>query len=144
MSILFNITDTVVTLNSTIITGFSDDADALEFSDIDLANIKRGSDGRMTGATTGNRGGQMTMKLLSTSDSVKFLSSLAEQQKNNATVVFNGACVNLVNNASVFMSRGVLITYPPFPTLGKGEVGNMNYVFEFESITGNFEAANFN
>lgn len=143
MSYLVSLENSTLTLNGTIITGFSDDSDALTFPEIDLFNEKYGADGKMTGAGTGTRGGIVTIKLLATSESVKFLSAISEQMKNGAQVVFSGTLVNHNTGASVKMSNGTIKTYAPFPSLGKGEVANMNYPIAFERVDGNFSSANF-
>ena len=136
--------DTTVTLNNTVLTGFSDDTDALGLpTELEIAAVKRGADGRMTATSTGNKGGPIVFKMLPTSLSVPFLSSLAEQQKNGSRVVFAGSIVNHQTGASASLVNGTLTSYPPFPAIGKGEVSNMNYTIEFERIDGNFTSANF-
>ncbi|MEE9451374.1 MAG: hypothetical protein V3V61_01295 [Gammaproteobacteria bacterium] len=143
MSNNFSLENSTLTLNGTVITGFSDDTDALAFPDIILAQVKRGADGKMTGSSTGDKGGELEIKLLATSNSVIFLSSIAEQQKNGAVVNFNGSFVNSLTNVSVTLTNGLLTQYPPMSSLGKGETKNMVYIINFERIDGNYEAATF-
>ena len=141
MSNYISIETSTLTLNNTVITGFSDDTDALAIPDVDIAVVKRGADGRMTATSTGNKGGPVTIKLLPTSKSVPFLSSLSEQQKNGSRVVISGSVVDHQNGSSVSLSNGSIATYTPFSPRGKGEVGNMNYIIEFERVDGNYESA---
>lgn len=143
MSIYFSIEQTTWTLNGTPLSGFSEDTDAIEIPQLEIAAVKRGADGKMTASTTGNKGVPITFKFLPTSESVKFLSSIGEQQKKGARVVFNGSAVNHENGASLALSNGILTEMPPFPSLGKGETGNMNYVIEFETVEASFETADF-
>ena len=143
MSLYFSLEQSTLTLNGTTITGFSEDTDAIEIPSITLSEVRRGADGKMTAATTGDKGVDLSIKLLPTSDSVKFLSSIVEQQKRGARVVFNGSLVNHETGASLSLTNGVILEAPPFPSLGKGNTANMVYIIAFESATGNFEAANF-
>ena len=143
MSRFFSLTDGILTLNSTTISGWLDDTAALEFPALTLANVRRGADGRMTAASTGDKGFALSIKLLNNSDSVKFLSSIVEQQKNGARVTFNGTYVNHINGTSVSLSNGILTEASIYPTLGKGESGDMEYTIEFETVAGNFESADF-
>lgn len=140
----FSLEQSTYTLNGTVLTGWSDDSDALEIPTLEIATVKRGADGKMIASTTGNKGGPVSHKFLANSDSVVFLSNIAEQQKQGARVVFNGKIINHETGASLTLSTGILTSYPPFPSLGKGEVSNLIYVIEYQQINGNFESANFN
>lgn len=144
MSNFIALENITVTLNETTITGFSDDTDALGLpATIDIATVKRGADGKMTGMSTGDKGGPVVFKLLPTSDSNKFFSLMAEQQKNGAAVVFNGRIENSLNGSSIDLVNGLLTSYTPLPSVGKGSVANPNYTIEFERLDGHMTSANF-
>jgi len=143
MSKFISAASVTVTLNTITITGFSDSETAIELPEIILANEKVGADGQLTASGTGTRGGEVSVELLPTSRSVILLSSLAEQMKKGAHLNFNGTIASNLNGSSVQLINGFLKSYPPYPPLGKGAVGNMKYVFFFEQINGNFESADF-
>ena len=143
MSNYISLENSIFTLNGAVITGFSEDSDALSFPSIPLAQEKYGADGQMIAAGTGTHGGRVGIKLLATSDSNILLSSLAEQQKAGAAIVYEGFYMSYTTGSTVTMTNGVLVEYNPYSTLGKGEVGSISYIFAFESINGNLAAADF-
>jgi len=143
MSSFFDLGSSTLTLNGTTITGFSDATDCFSIEQLDMSTVRRGADGGMTASSTGNRGVNITLKLLPTSNSVKFLSKLLERHNRGDRVVFNGTFVSAANGTSLSMINGVFTSGTIYPTLGKGESSDMEYVIAFESTSGNFESANF-
>ena len=143
MSNFSSIEGTKLTLNGVTISGFSDDSEALMIDTVEIGAVKYGADGVMTATTTGNKGGKLTVKLMPTSESVKFLNAVATAQQAGIRIVFNGGIVNIDNGASVALSVGVMTNYPPMASLGKGEFGDMTYEFQFQNIISIMEAADF-
>ena len=139
----FSLEQTTVVVNGHTVTGWSDDTDALMLPDIDLTTVKRGADGVMVAATTGEKGGPVTLKLLANSPSVKFFQNLVTTIQQGGRVEFNGSVVDNINGITVSLERGVLQHAPLGPTLGKGDVANREYMIEFERVVADYSAANF-
>jgi len=130
----FSLEQTSVQINGHTVTGWSDDTDALSLPNIDLAVVKRGADGKMVAATTGEKGGPVVFKLLANSPSVKFFQNLVTTILDGGKVELSGIIVDQTNNISVSLERGVIVNSPLGQTLGKGEVGNREYTIEFERV----------
>jgi len=139
----FSLEQTVVILNGHAVTGWSEDADALSLPDIDISAVKRGADGKMVAASTGDKGGPVIVKLLANSPSVKFFQNIATSQLAGASVVWNGIIRDAINGINVALVNGILTHAPLGPTIGKGDVANREYTIEFESIIADYSGANF-
>lgn len=141
---LFSLEQTTVTLNGEIVTGWSDDTDALSLpQDLEIAVTKFGADGMMTGAGTGIKGGEVTFKLLPNSPTTKSLMNIATTLQNGGRVEFDATVEDENLGYKINMERGVLNKFPAGPSLGKGEVSNAEFVFSFERIMPDYSAANF-
>ena len=139
----FSLEQTTVILNGHTVTGWSDDADALSIPDIDISAIKRGADGKMVAASTGEKGGPVIIKLLANSPSVKFFQNIATAQLGGAAVVWAGIVRDAISGINVALLNGVLTHAPLGPTMGKGDIANREYTIEFESIIADYSGANF-
>ncbi len=140
---LFDLEQTKVQINGHNVTGFSDDGDALSLPTIDIATVKRGADGIMTGASTGEKGGPVIFKLLPNSVSTKFFMNLVASIQGGGRVTFDGIVNDEANGIVVKLERGLLTSAPTGPTIGKGDVANMEFTIEFERITPDYSGANF-
>lgn len=143
MSTIVSITDTTCILNGHLIRGWSDDADALMLPDIEVANIIRGADGLMVASSTGDRGGEVTIKLLANSPSAAFLFGQAGLILRGARIIFNGSIRNARMGMSTRLDRGVMKTLPGGQTMGKGEAAAREFVFEFQEVLPNYDGAVF-
>lgn len=141
MSTFVSIEDTDVVINGHTVEGWSDDADALTLPDVELASVTRGADGRMVASSTGNKGGEVTIKLLPNSPSTQFFSQRAAEIVGGAVIIFHGLIRNSRLGFSTRLSRGVLMTAPLGQTLGKGEAAAREFTFEFEEILPNYDGA---
>lgn len=139
----FSLERTVLQLNGHTFSGWSDDSDALSTDSIELANVKRGADGKMVASSTGTKGGPLTIKLLPNSSSVKFMQTAAASVKKGAKIIWSGTFRDPENGVTAKLENGILTKYPPLPSLGKGNVGTMEYVIEFETIDDDYSAASF-
>ena len=139
----FSLINGTLVLNSRTFTGFSDGSDAFSIDPIVIANVKYGADGQFVAIGTGTRGTNASLKLLPNSDDVKFLSSIAEQNKKGAGIVLNGSYVNHLNGSQLKLVTGIITSYQPYPTQGKGEIGDMEYIIAFAEVNGDFSAASF-
>ena len=144
MSLFASIEHTRFELNGHRVQGWSEDGDSLMMPDVELATIQRGADGKMMAISTANRGGPITIKLLPNSLSTKFFMQQAAVLQRGGRVVFSGSIVNQQTGVSVHELRnGVMTTWPLGQTQGKGEAAAREFVFEFETITVNYDAADF-
>jgi hypothetical protein len=121
------------------IDGWSESGDCLSFPEIEFSKVKRGADGKMVASRTGDFGGPVTIKVLANSPFVTAMSEFIQNFNSNG----NCKAVNLkMNNTcsgdKVTCTNGVLAKGPSGVNYGKGEVGEMSYTFEFETI--NFDA----
>jgi len=132
-----------VILNGITFSGWSQDEDALTLPDASTFSVfEKGADGLMVAGRTGEKGGEVTFKLLANSPTVQALQAIVLAEKNGASVEFSGI-VNYNDGSVVTLDRGIIKTAPNGYTLGKGAPKVMSYVFEFqvidfETITGDF------
>lgn len=139
----FSLESTRVVLNGHAVTGWSDDGDALMLpQDIELAVAKFGADGRMTTVGTGQKGGEVKFTLLANSPSAKFFMNSVASILNGAIIEWNGS-VTYPNGVTVTLTRGTLSTADFGQTLGKGDVRNLPFVWNFERVIPDYSAANF-
>ncbi len=128
-----------------IIKGWSEDSDALTLPDaFEFASVRRGATGDMAAFSTGDRGGPVTLKLMPNSPSVPFLmNQVTRILKDKAEVIWGGSVKHGRSGASVTLNRGILVSGPVWYTMGKGEVGNLTFMWEFQEIIPNFTKVNF-
>jgi hypothetical protein len=132
-----------VTLNGHTFSGWSGDEDALTLPDSsELAMFVKGADGKIIAGRTGERGGEVSIKLLANSPSVQFMQTAVLALKNGASIQWEGL-IKYNDNSLATLIKGILIKAPLGLTLGKGVAKTMTYVFEFElidyeTITGDF------
>ena len=132
---------TVVTLNGHRVLGWAADANALDMPAINLAETEVGADGQMVVSSTGNKGGPVGIKLQSVSPSAVYFFKQAEVAKQGGSVVWNGSIRNAQTGATTRLERGVLKTVPGGQSLGNTTAPMLEFVFEFESIKGNYDGA---
>ena len=121
--------------------GWSDEANGLEFSNPELAMAKRGPEGKRIMNSTGNKGGDVTLRFMPNSRSTKFFMQKLASQLNGDRSSFNGE-VNYGNGATIQMYNGVLRQAPFGQSLGT-EAASMEFIIDFELIVPNYNAALF-
>ena len=128
-----------------IIKGWSEDTDALTLPDaFEFASVRRGATGDMAAFSTGDRGGPVTLKLMPNSPSVPFLmKQVTRILSDKAEVIWGGSVKHKRTDASVTLKRGVLVSGPLWYTMGKGEAGNLTFMWEFQEIIPDFTKVNF-
>ena len=147
----FSLQDVTVTLNGhtvegeQTIRGWSEDTDALTLPDaFEFASVRRGATGDMAAFSTGDRGGPVTLKLLPNSPSVPFLmNQVTRILVERAEVIWDGSVKHSKTGASVTLKRGILVSGPLWYTMGKGEVSNLTFNWEFQEIIPDFAKVNF-
>ena len=140
---LFALENTIVVCNGHRIQGWSDDADAFSTPDIDLAAVKRGADGKMIGVSTGEKGGPVVIKLLANSPSTKFFQTAATAQLNGICITWEMIARYPLAGVNVVYMNGILVHAPLGMTIGKGDIKNMEFTFEFERILADASGATF-
>ena len=85
----------------------------------------------------------MTFKLLPNSPSTQFLQQQVARILRRAQVDWDGIIVNAQARFNVILQGGILMTAPVGQTMGKGEAAVHTFVFEFETVLPNYDAANF-
>ena len=125
--------------------GWSEDTDALTLPDaFEFATVRRGAAGDMAAFPTGDRGGPVTLKLLPNSLSVPFfMQQVTRILVDKAVVIWDGSAHNLKTGYRATFRRGVLMSGPLGYTMGKGEVGNLTFTWEFEEIIPDFGSVSF-
>ena len=122
-----------LTLNGTEIVEYSDAEDGISFPDRELTAHKTGATGKKNVGFTGERGGQVTIKLLSNSKSIPFFKGI-----DNATVL--GSLIKLEgflqysNGSTCTMTNGTLVKCPAGQTLGRGVSKDHEAIIHFETI----------
>ena len=120
------------------IRGLSDDADSLMFADVEWLQQTTGAQGDVIIYTTGEKGGDFTMKLLANSSAV--FREMAELVAANQDADPKECLIEMVNQTVPFSYRlegTYLMGGPPGHTMGKGNVANLNYRFHATRIIGN-------
>ncbi len=142
---LFSLQDVTVILNGHTVEGWSEDTDALTLPDaFEFASVRRGAIGDMAAFSTGDRGGPVSLKLMPNSPSVPFLmNQVTRILVERAEVIWDGSVKHGKSDASVTLKRGILISGPLWYTMGKGEVGNLTFNWEFQEIIPDFAKVNF-
>ena len=136
-----SILHTVVTLNGHIVSGWSDDADALMMPDsFNISTVRRGAAGDMAVFSTGDRGGPVEIKLLPNSPSMAYFMQQATLLLAHASIVWSGTIRNTQAQFGFSLERGAMTAFPLGQTMGKGEVANQSFVFEFETILPDYDA----
>ena len=127
------------------IKGWSEDTDALTLPDaFEFASVRRGATGDMAAFSTGDRGGPVTLKLMPNSPSVPFLmKQVTRILSDKAEVIWGGSVKHKRTGAGVTLKRGVLVSGPLWYTMGKGEAGNLTFMWEFQEIIPDFTKVNF-
>ena len=120
------------------VTGFSDDSDAIMFpQDDEYASVVTGADGEILVIRQGNRGGEVTIKLLVTSETTRKLMGLVSGQLGSDPKVLRVEYMTFddsPNNILHTCNDGYLVKFPRGVTIGAGAVSPMMFTFFFETI----------
>ncbi len=123
--------------------GWSEAGDCLSFPEIEYSKVKRGADGKMVASRTGDYGGPVTIKVLANSPFVKAMDEFLQAfNVNNNAVPVELRLNNTITKDTVTCLNGTLAKGPSGISYGKGEVGEMSYTFEFETINQNTTVGN--
>lgn len=128
-----------LTINGHRFTGFSDDDPPVEFPDIELITTMRGRDGAMYASDTAIQGGEVTVKLLPTSQSAKQVLRWMTEILRGGRMLFQGSYADTELGYSVQLKGGMLKTAPPSVVPGK----TYEATFEFEQLLPDYDGANF-
>lgn len=126
-------------LNGHRFQGWSDDDPPVEFPDIDLVNVVTGKDGAAYYSDTGMLGGEVTIKLLPTSESAKRCLRWLEERDSGARLEFEGTYGDSEIGFSAALRGGALRTCRPATVPDQ----NFEVVFHFEEIIPDYDAAQF-
>lgn len=139
----FSLEHSVFTINGHRVEGWASASDALMLPAIEAAVTEVGADGKMVAASTGNRGGEVTVKLLPVSRSAAFLMQQAAQIQRGRPIEFNAELENRQNGVTTLFRRGVMTSYPAGQTLGNEVPPALEFTVTFEQIISNYDAARF-
>ena len=144
MSTLISVEHTTVRLNGHTFTGFSSDADAIQFPDIEGLTSDVGPTGRLMILSTGDIGGDVTLKFQANSPSVAYLMRKMEEQVTEFKYTrWKGKVWNSNAQFGYDLYNGWLRVRPGGHTMGKGAVANHMFTFVFEAIVPDFKKAKF-
>ena len=140
---LINMKDTVIEFNGHEVKDLSEDADALTMPDsFELASVRRGATGDMVAFSMGDRGGPVAIKLLPHSRSLPFFMQQLAVLRDGGIVIWDGEVKNPRAGWSFKLERGVMISGPLGHTMGRNDVANQTFTFEFEDIIPSYEKVN--
>lgn len=122
-----------VTLNGTLIEGFAPEADAIMMPEIEIATVTVGPDGLKTFTTTGQRGGEVSLKLQPNSRGGQFLGSQFALELGRQIVVFNGVIQNHHTGYTSRLTNGGFVRGPSGISFGT-EVNMLEFVIDFTQI----------
>ena len=143
MSNLISLESCSFILNGLTVSGWSDDTDAFSPPNIEALAEKIGADGKMVVTSTGNKGGDLTIKLLPNSHTAKILMNAFSAQLAGAAVEWHGLFKDHRNGVLITFLKGWLKSAPSGVQIGKGQVGNLEFVFTFERIIPDYSGALF-
>jgi hypothetical protein len=141
MNNLVGLDVTSLVINDVLITGFSEDSDAITIPKIERAVVKYGGDGRMVAMTTGKRGGVVTIKLLASSPSVPFMNDLSLTAQAGAGISVYGLLRSNTQLSSCAFQRGYFTSDTPYASMGASSVSSYEYEIGFEVIAADFSSA---
>ena len=140
---LINMKDTTITLNSHEVKDLSEDADALTMpNSFELATVRIGATGDMVAFSTGDRGGEVAIKLLPHSRSLPFLVQQLGVLRNGGVVIWDGEVKNTKAGWSFKLERGVMLSGPLGHSMGRNDVANQTFTFHFQDIIPSYEKVN--
>ena len=125
------------------VVGWGEDGDAITLPDITVAETVVGADGKLMAQSTGDQGGEVTLKLLPISPSCQFFMQQFAAILRGAQIVWDGSIDYGPLGARVILQRGVLTAGPAGQTIGKSSAAMREWTFMFETIIPNYDAANF-
>lgn len=132
-----------IILNTVRFQGWSNDTDALSCPTIDLAKANQGADGKSIITDTGLSGGEVVMKFMANSPTVKFLQNIIAQKQAAGVIVDFSGTIQWNFGVITTLSGGGLIKGPLAPSVGAGETKAHEYTFYFEKIISEYLTANF-
>ena len=139
-----SVVNVAANFNGHDVVGWSEDADAFSCPDVDLVNVTRGGDGRLSTSNTGNLGGRVMLKLQPVSRSTRFFMNMVSVVRNGGFIDWNAFVRYLDTGVTLTLVGGVLVRAPLGQTVGKGAAAPRIFEFEFEQIIPDYTAANFN
>ena len=115
--------------------GWSADSDAyMPPQELDAVGVKVGGDGTHERHRKPEYGGELVIKLLSSSPTVgKFMTQI-QRQENGDDVDWDGHGRNLNTNAATEYRNGAAIKWPLGEQFGAEEVSTMVFTFDYETI----------
>ena len=131
----------VLILNGHRVQGLTNDGDAVEFPQVDMVNVSTSADGIKLYASTGEKGGEVTVRLKGNSPSLQFLSQQRVAQINGAIVEWSGTYS--VDGVTMRMSRGVMMTGPAGMTMSSDGPTDREYTWTFEKIEEDYSGHSF-
>ena len=127
-----------------VVSGWSDDGDALTIPQLDMFNVKTGALGDAVYFRNGERGGEVMLKLLPNSATKTFLMQQATRiLVSHAIINWQLFVRDVANGWSVTCSNGVLKVTELGQTIGMGDAANAEFTFHFETIQPDWSGANF-
>ena len=141
MADALSLQDVDVVIDGIAITGWSDDADCLMQPQADaVVNMRKGALGDVFYTSNPDaRGGELVIKLIPTSPSVRDLQRLVTAARNGDIMIIQGDIHNRLSGERQGLEGGTLLEGPKGTTYGSGDVRNMEYKFYFEDYIGDFE-----
>lgn len=130
-------------LNGIEVDGWADDADAFTPPTVDSLAERVGADGKMVVVATGNKGGEVIVKLMPNSRAGKQIMNAYAAQVAGVVLQWNGIGMDHRNNVVTSFIGGYLKRATTGPTMGKGAVGNFEFTFVFEKIIPDYSGALF-
>ena len=139
MADIMDINATVLTLNGIRIQGFGDDAETLTLPRIRILDWVVGADGQLEFRGTGNKGGEMGIKLLPTGQSVRQLQRWFRQGLDGMHQPFNGT-VERPDGSLTVIRNGGLFEGDTGPNQGQGSASLLEFMFMFETVRPAYDA----
>ena len=131
----------VLIMNGHRVQGFSSDGDGIEMPQVDMVSVKMSADGIKLFANTGEKGGEVTVRLQGNSPSIAFFAQQRVAALKGADVEWNATLS--IDGVTVRMIRGAMITAPAGPSLSSDGPVDREFVWNFEQILEDYSGHNF-
>ena len=139
-----NLSDHTVIINGHHCQGWADGGDALVLpQEFEAITTKVGADGHVTAMRTGMKGGEIVLSFMPDTPSSKRFFRWMEEVRSGIAIRFDGSVTNNKRQYSASLRNGTLTKGSLFYQLGGSEVTNPKFTFYFETISIDFDAADF-
>ena len=141
MSVFLSLSNVTVIGNGHTFNSFASANDAVQFDQVEIAQVEYGANRDMIASSVGQDGGSMTLKLLANSEDVAYMQQRITEQQNGSVIIWKFTINYNDINAVTRCTGGVLTDVPLAQTIGSGISPVMEYTWMFQKIESDYSQA---